>query len=100
MHTEELRDLYSAPSIIRMVKSRRVRWAGHVVWMREKRNAFRLLVGKLERRRPQGRSRRRWEDNIKMDLDRTGGGGDWLGLAKDRDKLTAFVNAVMHVLVP
>jgi hypothetical protein len=67
LHTEKLRDLYSSPSIIRIIKSRRIRWAGHVARMGEKRNAYRLLVGKPEGKRPLGRPRRRWVDNIKMD---------------------------------
>jgi hypothetical protein len=66
LHNEELRDLYSSPSIIRIIKSRRMRWAGHVARMGENRNAYRLLVGKPERKRPLGRPRRRWVDNIKM----------------------------------
>jgi hypothetical protein len=68
LHNEELHDLYSSPSIIRMVKERRMRWAGHVGRMGEKRNAYRLLVGEPERRRPLRRPRRRWVDNIRMDL--------------------------------
>jgi hypothetical protein len=68
LHNEELRDLFSAPSIIRMIKSRRMRWAGHVARMGEKKNAYRLLVGKPEGNRSLGRPRRRWVDNIKMDL--------------------------------
>jgi hypothetical protein len=68
LHNEELHRLYSSPSIIRMIKSRRMRWAGHVVRMVEKRNAYRILVGKPEGKRPLGRPRRRWVDNIKMDL--------------------------------
>jgi hypothetical protein len=67
-HNEELRDLYSSTSIIRIIKSRRMRWAGHVARMGEKSNAYRLLVGKLERKRPLGRPRRGWVDNIRMDL--------------------------------
>jgi hypothetical protein len=66
LHNEELHDLYSSPSIIRIIKSRRMRWAGHVARMGEKRNAYRLLVGKTEGKRPLGRRRRRWVDNIKM----------------------------------
>jgi hypothetical protein len=66
LHNEELRDLYSSPSIIRMIKSRRMRSAGHVAGMGEKRNAYRLLVGKQEGKRPLGRPRRRWVDNIRM----------------------------------
>jgi hypothetical protein len=72
LHNEELHDLYSSPSIIRIIKPRRMRWAGHVARMGEKRNAYRLLVGKPEGKRPLGRPRRRWVDNIKLDL----GGGE------------------------
>jgi hypothetical protein len=68
LHNKELRDLYSLPSIIRIIKTRRMRWAGHVAKIGEKRNAYRLLVGKLEGKRPLGRPRRRWVDNIRMDL--------------------------------
>jgi hypothetical protein len=67
-HNEELHNLYSSPNIIRMIKSRRMRWAGHVARVGEKRNAYRILVGKPEERRPLGRPRRRWVDNIKIDL--------------------------------
>jgi hypothetical protein len=68
LHNEELHDLYSSPSIIRMMKSRRMRWAGHVARMGEKRNAYRLWVGKPEGKRPLGRARLRRVDNIRMDL--------------------------------
>jgi hypothetical protein len=68
LHNEELHNLYSSPSIIRMVKSRRMRLAGHVSGMGEKRNAYRILVGNPEGKRPLGRTRRRWVDDIKMDL--------------------------------
>jgi hypothetical protein len=68
LHNEELHNLYSSPSIIRIIKSRRMRWMGHVARMREKRNMYRLLVGTPEGKRPLGRLRRRWIDNIKMDL--------------------------------
>jgi hypothetical protein len=79
---EELRDLYSSSSIIRIIKSRRMRWAGHVARMGEKRNAYRLLVGKPEGKRPLGRPRRRWVDNIRMDLGEVGCGDvNWIGLA-------------------
>jgi hypothetical protein len=98
---EELRDLYSSPSIIRILKSRKMRWAGHVARMGEKIDAYRLLVGKPEGKRPLGRPRRRWVDNIKMDLLEIGWGGvDRIGLAQDRDKWRALVNAVMNSLVP
>jgi hypothetical protein len=83
LHNEELRDLYSSPSITRIIKSRRMRWAGHVARRGEKRNAYRLLVGKPEGKRPLGRPRRRWVDNIGMDLGEVGWGDvDWIGLAK------------------
>jgi hypothetical protein len=72
LHIEELRDLYSSQTIIRIIKSRRMRWAGHVAQMGEKRNAYRLLVGKPEGKRPLRRPRRRWMDNIKMDLGEVG----------------------------
>jgi hypothetical protein len=68
LHNEGLHNLYSSPNIIRMIKSRRMTWAGHVARMREKRNAYRILVGKPEGKRPLGRPRRRWVDNIKRDL--------------------------------
>jgi hypothetical protein len=74
LHKEELRDLYSSPSIIRIIKSRRMRWAGHVARMEEKRNAYRLLVVKPNGKRPLGRSRHRWVDNIRMDLGEVGWG--------------------------
>jgi hypothetical protein len=73
LHNEELNDLYSLPNIVRVVKSRRMRWAWHVAHMGEERGVHRLLVGKPEGKRPFGRSRRRWEDNIKMDLQEVGG---------------------------
>jgi hypothetical protein len=91
LHNEELRDLYSSPSIIRIIKSRRMRWAGHVAQMGEKRNTYRLLVGKPEGKRPLGRPKRRWVD-IRMDLGEVGWGDvDWIGLAKDRNRWRAHV---------
>jgi hypothetical protein len=72
LHNEELCDLYSSPSIIRIIKSGRMRWAGHVARMGEKRNAYRLFVGKPEGKRPLGRPRHRWADNIRMDLGEVG----------------------------
>jgi hypothetical protein len=80
LRNEELNGLYSSPNIIRVIKSRRMRWAGHVARMGEKRGAYRNLVGRPEGRRPLGRRRRRWEDNIKMDLE-VGWGMDWIELA-------------------
>jgi hypothetical protein len=101
LHNEELRNLYCSTSIIRIIKSRRMRRAGHVTRMGEKRNAYRLLVGKPEGKRPLGRPRRRWVDNIKMDLLKIGWGGmDWIGLAQVRGKWRALVNAVMNLRVP
>jgi hypothetical protein len=79
LHNEELNDLYSSPTIIRVIKSRRMRWAGHVARMGEGRGAYRILVGIPEGRRPLGRLRCRWEDNIKMDLQEVGW-GSWTGL--------------------
>jgi hypothetical protein len=101
LHNEELCDLYSSPSIIRIIKSRRMRWAGHVTRMREKRNAYRLLVGKPEGKRPLGRPRRRWVANIKRDLEEVGWGDvDWIGLAQDRNRWRALVNSVLNLRVP
>jgi hypothetical protein len=101
LHYEELRDLYSSPSIIRIIKSRRMRWAGHIARMGEKRNAYSLFVGKPEGKGPLGRARRRWVDNVKMDLLEIGWGlVDWIGLAQDRDKWRALVNAIMNIRVP
>jgi hypothetical protein len=96
LHNKKLRDLYSSPSIIRIIKSRRMRWEGHVARMGEKRNACRLL-GK----RPLGRPRRRWVNNIRMDLGEVGlGDVDWIGLAKDGNSWRALVNSVLNLRVP
>ena len=100
LDNEELRDLYSLPNIVRVVKSRRMRWVGHVARMGEGRGVHRVLVGKPEGKRPLGRPRRRWEDNIKMDLREVGRGGDWMELAQDRDRWRARVNKVMNFRVP
>jgi hypothetical protein len=92
LHNEEFHNLYSSPSVIRIIKSRRMRWAGHVAWMGEKRNVYRLLVGKPEGKRPLGRPRHRWMDNIKMDLLEKGlSVVDWIGLAQDRYRWRALV---------
>jgi len=99
LHNEELRDLYSLPNIVWVLKSRRMRWAGHVAHMGEGRDVHRVLVGKPEGKRPLGRPRRRW-DNIKMNLREVGGGGDWMELAQDRDRWRALVNTVMNFWVP
>jgi hypothetical protein len=90
-NNEELHDLCSSPSIIRIIKSRRMRWVGHVARMGEKRNPYRLLVGKPEGRRPLGRPRRRWVDNIRIHLEEVGWGDvDWIGLAKDKNRWRAL----------
>jgi hypothetical protein len=87
LHNEKLRDLYPSPNIIRIIKSRRMRRSGHVARRGDKRNAYRLFVGKPEGKRQLGRTRRRWADNIKIYLLEIGLGGlDWIGLAQDRDK--------------
>jgi len=100
LHNEELGDVYSLSNIVRVVKSRRMRWAGHVACMGERRGVHRVIVGKPEGKRPLGRPRRRWEDNIKMDLQEVGEGGDWMELAQDRDRWRAIVNKVMNFWVP
>jgi hypothetical protein len=101
LHNEDLRDLYPSPSIIRIIKSRRMRWAGHVARMGEKRNAYRLLVGKRKGKKPTGRPRRRWVDNFRMDLGEVGWGDvDWIGLAMDRNRWRALVNSVLNPRVP
>jgi len=101
LHNEELSDLYSLRSIVRLVKSRRMRWAGHVARMGEGRVMDRFLVGNPEEKRPLGRPGRRWEDNIKMDLKEVGMGcGDWMELAQDRDMWRALVNTARNLRVP
>jgi len=101
LHNERLNDLYSLSSILRVVKSRRMRWAGHVARMGEDRGVHRVLVGKPEGKRPLGIPIRRWEDNIKMDLQEVGGGrGDRMELAQDRDRWRALVGTVRNFRVP
>ena len=101
LHNEELKGLYSSPNIVRVIKSRRMRWAGHVARMGEGREVYRVLVGKPEGKRPLGRPRRRWNDNIRMDLQEVGVGyEDWIGLAQDRDRWRALVSGVRNLRVP
>jgi hypothetical protein len=101
LHNEEPRDFYSSPSIIRLMKSKRMRWAGHVARMGEKRNANRLLVGKPEGKRPLGRPRRRCVDNIRMDLGEVRWGDvDWIGLTQDKNRRRVVVNSVLNLRVP
>ena len=101
LHNEELNDLYCSPNIVRVIKLRRMWWAGHVARMGEERGVCRVLVGKLEGKRPQGRPRRRWVDNIRMDLQEVGCGYmDWIGLAQDRDRWRRLVSAAMNLRVP
>ena len=101
LHNEELNDLYSSPNIVRVIKSRRIRWGGHVARMGEERGVYRVLLGKPEGRRPLGRPRHRWVDNIRMDVQEVGCGYmDWIGLAQDRDRWRTLVSAVMNLRVP
>ena len=101
MHNEELNDLYSSPNIVLVIKSRRMRWAGHVARVDEVRGVCRVLVGKPEGMRPLGIPRHRWVDNIRMDLQKVGCGHmDWIGLAQDRDRWRVLVSAVMKLRVP
>jgi hypothetical protein len=97
----ETNDLYSSPIIVRVIKSRRMRWAGHVASMGEEREVYRVLVGKLEGRRPLGRPMRRLVDNIRMDLQKVECGYmDWIGLAQDEERWRTLVSAVMNLRVP
>ena len=101
LHKEELNVLYCSPNIVRVIKSRRMRWAGHVARMGEEIGAYRVLVGKPEGKTPLGRPRRRWVDNIRMDLQEVGCGYvDWIGLAQDRDRWRTLVSVVMNLRVP
>jgi hypothetical protein len=100
LHNEELRGLYPSPSIVRVIRARRMRWAGHVARMGEVRGAYNILVGRLEGR-PLGRPRHRCVDNIKMDLREIGFGDvDWFHLAQNRDRWRALVNTVTNIRVP
>jgi hypothetical protein len=101
LHNDELNDLYSLPNIVRVVKSRRMRWVGHVARIVEEREVHRVSVGKPKGKRPLGRPRHRWDDNIKMDLQEVGGcRGDWMELVQDRDEWRALVSTVKNLRVP
>ena len=101
LHNEKLNHLYSSPKIVWVITSRRMRWVGHVAHMGERRGVYRVFVEKPERKRPLGRLRRRWDNNIKMDLQELACGGmDWIELAQDRDRWRVLVSAVMNLQVP
>jgi hypothetical protein len=100
LHNEKLNDLYPLPNNVRVVKSKRMRWAGNVVRMGEDRGVHRMLVEKPEGKRPLGRRRHRWESNIKLDLQEVGGGrGDWMELVQDRNSWWALVGTVRNIRV-
>jgi hypothetical protein len=101
LHNYELHSLYSSPNIVRVIKSKRMRWAGHVARIWDGRGVYRVLVGRPEGKGPLGRPRRRWEDNIKMDFREIGiDVANWIQLAQDRVQWRAFVNTVMNLRVP
>jgi hypothetical protein len=101
LHNDELHNQYSSPNIVRVIKSRRMRWAGHVARMGEGRGVYRVLIGRPEGKRPLGRPRCLWEDNIKIDLREIGNdGANWIQLAQQRVQWRAFVNTVMNLRVP
>jgi hypothetical protein len=101
LHNDEIHSLYFSPNIVRVIKSCRMRWAGHVARMGEGRDVYMILVGRPEGKRPLRRPRRRWEDNIKLDLREIGiDGANWIQLAQDRVQWQACVNTVMNLRVP
>ena len=101
LHNEELHHLYRSHNIVRLIKSRRIRWVGHVARMEEGRSAFKILTGKLIGKRPLGRPRRRWEDNIRMDLEEIGiNAGNCVDSAQDRNYWRALVNAALNLRIP
>jgi hypothetical protein len=101
LHNEELNDLYSSPNIVPVIEPRRMRWAGHVACLWERKGVYRFLMGKPAGKRPLVRPRRRWDDNIKIDLQEMAcEGTDWISLAQDRDRWRALVCAVMNLRVP
>jgi len=97
LHEEELKDLYCSPTTVRVIKSRRTRWEGHVARMGERRSIYRVFGGKMEGK---GKTRHRWKDNIKMDLHEVGWGMDWIDMVQDRNRWRALVNAVMNLRFP
>jgi hypothetical protein len=100
LHSGELHNLYSSPDVIRQIKSRKMRWVGHVARMGEGRNVYRILVGNPEGKRPLKKPRRRSEDGIKTDLGEISwgrGGVEWIHVAQERDRWRAVVNAVMNL---
>jgi hypothetical protein len=101
LHNDELHSLYSSPNIVGVIKTRRTTWAGHVARMGEGRGVYRVLIGRPGGKRPLGRPRCRWEDNIKLDIMEIGiDGVNWIQLAQDRVQWRAFVNTVMNLRVP
>ena len=94
-------DDHSSPNVVQVIKSRRMRWAGHVGCVGEDRGVYRVLLGKPEGRSPMGRPRRRWVDNIRTDLQKVGCGYmDWIWLAQDRDRWWTLASAIMNLWVP
>jgi hypothetical protein len=101
LHNDELHSLYSSTNIVKVIKSRRMRWAGHVERIEEGRSVYNILVGRPEGKRPLGRPRFMWENNIKMDLREIGiDGVNWIRLAQDRVQWRAFLNTVINRRVP
>jgi hypothetical protein len=101
LHNDELHSLYSSLNIVRMIKSRRIRWAGYVARVGEGRGVYRILVGRPEGKRPLGRPRHRWKYNIKLDIREIGiDGAKLMRLAQDRVRWRAFVNTLMNLWVP
>ena len=101
LHNEEFNNLYCSLDIVRVIKSRRMGWAGNVACMGERRGVYRVVVEECEGKRPLWRPRLGWENNIKMDLQEVGCEGmDWIELAQDRDSWRAIVNAVMSLRIP
>ena len=101
LHNDDLHSLYCSPNIVRVIKSRRLRRTGHVARMEEGRSAFKMLTGKPTGKIPLGRPRRRWEDNIRMDLEGMGvNAGNWVDSAQDRNYWRTLVNAALNLRVP